>query len=208
MNERFPVGCNSRFLTFVIQYDIGDRIAIAHSESDASTTGSPGWLVKDVSLYHTTIVYGTTQEYATISNGKLSQSRIINCARSPRAQVNFTLKFGINVSSTTVEEFKQQLMDYVKSKPREWFAFAAFRMTRMEANQGYVEYIALIQHRESWQQIGAVLNSLADAQTFAFEMSKQMGMGYQSPSLPVDLRTTNVNFPGQNRDRGFMMGNN
>lgn len=172
-----------------MQYDIGDRINIAGSESEAPGGGSAGWIVKDVSLYHTTLIYGTTQEYATISNGRLSQSRIINCARSPRATLNFTMRFGVDISTDTVEEFKKQLIEYVKSKPREWFAFSAFRMTSIQANQGYVEYKIIIQHRESWQQIGALLNSLADVQTFAFELSKKMRMDYQSPSLPVDIRT-------------------
>jgi hypothetical protein len=147
-------------------------------------------MVKDVTLYHTTLIYGTTMEWATISNGQLSQMRIINHARSPRGLLNFKMKFGTHVSSATVDEFKQRLVDYVKSKPREWFAFSAFRMTVIEADQGFVEYKTVLQHRESWQNVGAMLNSLADAQTFAFDLSKSMGMDYHSPPLPVDLRAT------------------
>lgn len=126
-------------------------------------------------------------ECATIANGQLSQARIINHARSPRGLLNFSMKFGIKVSSTTVDEFKQQLMEYVKSKPREWFAFSAFRMTSIAADLGYVEYKTVLQHRESWQNVGALLNSLADVETFAFELMKSMGIGYHSPPLPVDL---------------------
>jgi len=128
-------------------------------------------------------------ECATIANGTLSTARIINQARSHRALLNFQMKFGINVSSTTVDDFKQQLMDFIKSKPREWFAFCAFRLIRIEVDLGFVEYKIMLQHRESWQNVGALLNSLADAQAFAFELMKGMGMDYHSPSLPVDLRT-------------------
>ena len=96
--------------------------------------------------YHTTVIYGTTQEYATFSNGALSTSRIINAARSPRATLGFLLKFGIHVSSKTIEQFKLDLMEHVKSKPREWLAFSAFRMTRIEADLGFVEYKCVLQH--------------------------------------------------------------
>jgi hypothetical protein len=146
--------------------------------------------------YHTTVIYGTTQEYATFSNGALSGSRIINAARSPRATLNFLMKFGINVSANTIERFQEDLIAYVKSKPREWLAFSAFRMTRIEANLGYVEYKCILQHREAWQQIGALMTSLADVQSHAVEMSKEMGMNFQSPSLPVEMRLAQAR-PGQ-----------
>lgn len=173
-----------------LQYDIGDRIAVAGTESDAPGTGSGTWVVKDVSLYHTTVIYGATQEYATFSNGRLSTSRIINAARSPRATLTFLMRFGISVSSETVDEFKKRLIEYVKARPREWFAFTAFRMTRIEADRAFVEYRLVLQHREAWQNIGALLNSLADVQSYAFDVSKSMGMNYENPSMPITLRMT------------------
>jgi small-conductance mechanosensitive channel len=42
-----------RGLLFILvqrPYDIGDRIAVAGPEDDASGTGSSGWIVKDVTL--------------------------------------------------------------------------------------------------------------------------------------------------------------
>lgn len=137
--------------------------------------------------YHTTFIYGTTQECATISNGSLSGARIINAARSPRATLNFKMKFGITVSTETVEEFKQELMEYVKSKPREWFDFSAFRLIRIEADLGFVEYKCVLQHRESWQEVGQLLDSLANVQSFAFDVSKEMHMTYKAPCMPVEL---------------------
>jgi hypothetical protein len=127
-------------------------------------------------------------EYATISNGALSGARIINAARSPRAMLNFIMKFGITVQVETVAAFKEQIIAYVKDKPREWLSFAAFRMTRIEANLGFVEYKIVAEHRESWQQIGALLTSLADLSSFAFELSREMKMGYKAPVMPVELK--------------------
>ena len=171
-------------------YDIGDRISVANPESESNPSGASGWIIKDVTLYHTTVIYVTTQEYATISNGALSKSRIINCARSPRATVFFLAKFGIGVSIDTISKYRERLTDYVKSKPREWIAFSAFRMTRFEADLGYVEYKIILQHREAWQQMPAILTSLGDVQAYGFMLVQEMNMGYKSPSLPVEMRLT------------------
>eukprot|EP00980_Cylindrotheca_fusiformis_P014044 scaffold3670_cov124-Cylindrotheca_fusiformis.AAC.20 len=176
------------FITIQRPYDIGDRVNVSNPESPSSGNGSPGWIVKDINLYHTTFLFGYTMEYATISNGALSTSRIINGARATRPYMNFTMKFGLNVPAETIASFKEQLIAYVKSKPREWNSFAAFRITRIEADQGYVAYIIVVEHRESWQQIGALLDSLGDLQAFAFELSREMKMGYKAPTMPIELK--------------------
>jgi hypothetical protein len=180
-----------RGLLFILvqrPYDIGDRINVNGIETDANPNGSPGWIVKDVTLYHTTVIYGTTQEYATYSNGALSGSRIINCARSPQAVLNFCMKFGLDTPHPVIEEFHTELKAYVKSKPREWLAFSAFRLNSIEADLGYVEYKILIQHRDSWQNIAALVTDLADVRQFAVNLSKTKGMTYQSPPLPVEMK--------------------
>lgn len=176
------------FITLQRPYDIGDRINVSAATSDSSGNGASGWIVKDVNLYHTTFIFGTTNEYATISNGSLSNERIINAARSQQACLNFVMKFGLAVPGETVQQLKDELMAYVKDKPREWLAFSAFRMTRIEADLGFVEYKIVCQHRESWQQIGALLESLAALQSFAFERSRALDMTYKAPSRPIEMK--------------------
>jgi len=39
-------------------YDVGDRIAVASNDNLASPDGSSGWIVKDIDLYSTTLVFG------------------------------------------------------------------------------------------------------------------------------------------------------
>eukprot|EP00980_Cylindrotheca_fusiformis_P014042 scaffold3670_cov124-Cylindrotheca_fusiformis.AAC.18 len=141
-------------------------------------------------------------EYATISNGALSSARIINGARAKRPFLNFTMKFGLNVPAETIAVFKEEIIANVKSKPREWNAFLAFRLTSIEANLGYVAYIVVAEHRESWQQIGALLNSLADLQAFAFELSKELKMGYKAPTMPIELSMMNNNAGQQGAANG------
>jgi hypothetical protein len=45
----------------------------------------------------------------------------------------------------------------------------------------------LLKHRDSWQNIGVVLQSKADVTSFCLELTKKLEMRYRSPPLPVDL---------------------
>jgi small-conductance mechanosensitive channel len=100
-------------------YDIGDRIATSYPYLDTSTTGSSDWIVRDVNLYSTTVVYGSTNEVATHSNGALSTLRIINATRSPRACLSFHLKFPINTSFAMIQVFKMAVEKFVRARSRE-----------------------------------------------------------------------------------------
>jgi hypothetical protein len=66
-------------------------------------------------------------------------------------------------------------------------SFLAFRATRVEADLGFVEHVVVAQHRESWQNLGALLESKAQLSSFALELSKKMDMRYVSPPMPIDL---------------------
>mmetsp|Transcript_4865 Transcript_4865/g.7570 ORF Transcript_4865/g.7570 Transcript_4865/m.7570 type:complete len:130 (-) Transcript_4865:246-635(-) len=92
----------------------------------------------------------------------------------------------------TVEIFKNELFEYIKARPREWIRPLAFRMNVISADLGYVEYFVLLNHRESWQQMGALKNSLSDVQQFCFELSASLGMGFESPPLPIQMDATSV----------------
>jgi small-conductance mechanosensitive channel len=52
--------------------------------------------VEDVTLFTTTVVNVWTNERATLSNGSLASSRIINAARSPQAYLYVYLKFSVD----------------------------------------------------------------------------------------------------------------
>jgi len=168
-------------------YDIGDRIAVSNVNKDTSTAGSATWFVKDVTLFATTVVFAATNEVATFSNGSLAASRIINAARSPQGVLFFNIKFPIGTSYNTLKVFRGCLEKFVTARPREWVKFLAFRATQVVADSGFVEYLVCAQHRQSWQEVGALKQSIADLESFALELSKKMGLRYESPPLPVDL---------------------
>ena len=171
-------------------YGIGDRINVSGTESLADNGGAQGWIVENVTLFTTSIVLGATNERATVSNGSLAKSRIINGARSQKAVLFFLLKFHLDVPFEKIEIFKAAVEKFVKARPREWLSLLGFRATRVEADLGFIEYIAVLQHRDNWQNIGALLQSKAILQSFCLELQKKMDMRFKSPPLPVDLKVT------------------
>ena len=168
-------------------YDIGDRIAVSDVNSIAGPDGTPTWFVQQVDLFKTTIRYATTNEVATVANGSLAASRVINAKRSPKANVFVYMKFGLKVPYAKIQIFRKAVEAFVKERPREWLALAGFRATQVATEQGFIEYVIVLSHRESWQNIGTILQSKADVASYCLELSKKLDMKYTAPSLPVSL---------------------
>jgi hypothetical protein len=93
-----------------------------------------------------------TNERATLSNGSLANSRIINSTRSPNASLHILLKFPVDVPYKKIEIFHKAMDEYALNRPREWVGGVRCRVTRVEAALGFVEYIVVANHRESWAQ--------------------------------------------------------
>jgi len=170
--------------------DIGDRIATSNPKSDTNVNGSPTWYVDSVTLFTTTVRFATTNETATYSNGSLAALRIINANRSPKAIIAVLIKFGLETPFTKITVFRTAVENFIKARPREWISLVGFRATRVEADVGYIEYKIVVQHRESWQNIGPVLQSKADLSSFCLEATKKLDMKYESPPMPVNLSTS------------------
>ena len=175
------------FITARRPYDIGDRINVSNPMVDTPASGSPGWIVKDVDLFTTTVLYASTNETATIANSTLAACRVINGARSPKASISISIKFPLESSYKKLQVFRGAVEGFVKARPREWRAFNSFRATRVEVDLGFVEYSICTEHRESWQAAGIISQSKAELTSFCLELSKKMGMRYRSPPKPVDL---------------------
>ncbi|GKY98944.1 hypothetical protein MPSEU_000850200 [Mayamaea pseudoterrestris] len=180
------------FIIYRKPYDIGDRINVSNPMTDTPGSGSPGWIVKDVDLFTTTVLYGSTNEVATYANSTLATCRIINGARSPKASVSFAIKFPLDVSYKLLKVFKGAVEEFIKARPREWRAFSSFRANRVEVDLGFVEYSVCAEHRESWQHSAMISQSKADLTSFCLELSKKMNMRYRSPSKPVELTFANA----------------
>ena len=70
----------------------------------------------------------------------------------------------------------------------------------------FIEYEVIAQHVESWQIIGQVLQSRADLSSFCLEVMKQMGMRYNSPSMPVNVTFQHEDHAGESNSN-FNEGN-
>ncbi|CAB9496802.1 Mechanosensitive ion channel protein [Seminavis robusta] len=168
-------------------YGVGDRVHLSNPQNETSPDGSSGWIIEKVTLFATHVYWGATNERATLCNGAISNSRVINAARSPNGTIYVHLKFGINTPQANIEIFRAAVEQYLKDRPREWLTFAGFRPSRVEVEKGYIAYTVIAQHRSSWQQVGAIIESKANLTTYCLEVSKQLEMRYRSPPLPVDL---------------------
>lgn len=94
--------------------------------------------MRDVDLYTTTVVFAGTGEKATLLNGSLASSRVINAARSPNPCVYVYVKFPIDTPLSKVEIFDEAIRKFVKSRPREWAQLLAFRVSVVAQELGYV----------------------------------------------------------------------
>lgn len=80
------------------------------------------------------------------------------------------------------------MIAFVKERPREWIRLVDFRSTSIEAHLGYVQYVLILQHREKWQNLGAVLSSRGEVFNYAVEVQKDLDMKYRAPHVPIDIR--------------------
>lgn len=172
-------------------YDIGDRISINPADEDPVAGGVMTWFVEKVTLYCTTVRLGATNEVATIANSSLACARIVNAARSHKAMVYVNLKLSVGVPQSKIQLLKEAVESFVKSRPREWLKCVSIRCTRVEADLGYFEYSIALQHRESWQNLGNILESRATVISFCMEVKKKLGLTYVAPLTPVHVTMQN-----------------
>lgn len=172
-------------------YDIGDSITITEisdtAEKRLESYGNQFWFVQGITLFTTTLRSALTNEVCTISNGALASKKIINAARSPKAQVFIYIKLSLEVPFEKIQLLGSILKEFISDRPREWITLSSFRGMTFECEQGYVEYELVAQHVESWQMFGQVLQSRADLSSFFLEVLKQMDLNYMTPSVPVNL---------------------
>ena len=88
-------------------FDVGDRIAVSDPVVDTNPDGSTGWIVEKVDLSTTTYRNALTREVATVGNGVLALTRVINQARSKEAQVVIRLKFDVDVPYSKIKLFRK-----------------------------------------------------------------------------------------------------
>lgn len=179
-------------------FDVGDRVNIDDVRSQPNTfSGESSWIIEKVDLYSTTARLGTSRELATFSNGSLAGMRIVNLNRSEKPNVYLPLKFPIEASMKQRQLFRRQMTNFIKERPRQWIKLVAFRSTRVEVDLGFIEFMLVIQHRERWQNVNAILVSRGEVLTYAIELQKELNLRYKAPYAPMDIRRFDVEEPSQ-----------
>lgn len=95
-------------------YGIGDLISVGGVESPGGMHGALPWIVENVTLFETVVCFIPTNERASLSNGSLANSRIINWARSPFARLQIYLQFPLNTPYEKIVIFKIAIEEYMK----------------------------------------------------------------------------------------------
>jgi hypothetical protein len=140
------------------------------------------FLATDLNLYSTTLRYAQSNEVATVSNGTISGSRIVNCNRSPNAVVVFDLLLHICL----IEEDKAQVYvsaieQFIRDHPRIWECVVFFRYDKFDADNEQAFCRIAVRHRNSWQDAGRILRDKGELQKFIYQLGKSMAVNFDSP---------------------------
>jgi len=164
-------------------YDIGDVICTSSLLDRMSLAdGASGAVVEDFDLFTTTLRLSQTNEVFVLPNTALSRLKIINMTCSGKALVHMKVKLAMGTSATQIQILKRVVDNFVKKRRREWVCVRDFSPSSIDDDLRYVFYSIILQHRESWQNARAVLESKVNFGCFCSEVQNQLGMRYVVPS--------------------------
>ena len=82
--------------------------------------------------------------------------------------------------------------EYLKVRPREWLALNGFRVKKIHTEKASMEVKIILQHRDSWQNIGQISDSKANLVSYCHEVQKKLGMQYHAPPVPLQILKGNA----------------
>lgn len=172
-------------------YDLGDRICVTSAQfAGGEPDAGHNWFVEDVNLFTTTLRYAPSNTVSSVNNGSIANSRIINYARSRRAQVDLTLLFRSNASAEQIRLFRSALERYIKDNPRTWSSIVVFRITNIDPDTEVITYNLRVQHQKSWQEMASVLINQGELMQFCITLMTKLGVVYDSPKSRVSVELT------------------
>jgi hypothetical protein len=136
----------------------------------------------DLNLYSTTLRYSQSNEVATVSNGTISGSRIVNCNRSPNAVVVFDLMLHICViEDDKAQVYVSAIEQIIHDHPRIWECVVFFRYDKFDADNEQAFCRIAVRHRNSWQDACRILRDKGELQKCIYQLSKSMVVNFDSP---------------------------
>lgn len=179
-------------------FDLGDRILIAGSESvaDPENVGS-SWFVQDISIYSSTLRFGPTNEIATVDNGSIARSRIVNYNRSPNALVTLKLRFCL-APQEQILVLREAIESFVQDRPRQWNQIMFFRCDNIDKDMMLMEYMLRIRHNKTWQDAASILMNRSELYSFCFELGEKLGINFDPPIRSLNVKATLAPTPESN----------
>ena len=172
-------------------FDLGDRISLATGLANSTPPSSDTWIVEDINLMTTTLRFAATNELSTINNSTLSTARIVNCARSDKAIVRFRMIFRVDASLDHLADFKKQLEEYLRDRPRVWAGLLQFANDGIDSTDGFITYMIGVQNVEAWQELGKIVAHRGELQREALQIAKELKIDYQTPPDQKNIELVN-----------------
>lgn len=120
----------------------------------------------------------THHTVATVNNGALALSRIINCNRSSDALITLNLQLQASATNEQLDLFREAVEKFVEDRPRLWEQIVFFRCDKIDQNVELMEFTLRVQHRKSWQDAGSITMNQSELRKFCFEMGKKLDINY------------------------------
>jgi hypothetical protein len=138
---------------------------------------------QDITLFSTTLRFGSTNEVASFSNGSIANSRITNCARSKNATIAIPMTFHISChEGNAIEEYRRGIEEYIQEHPNIWDSVFFFRCEDIDPNNEFVTYRVAIRSRFSWQVSNKVIHFQGEFHRFLVALAYKLRIKYDTPN--------------------------
>jgi hypothetical protein len=185
-------------------YDLGDRIVINNSEDVTNNGVAFSWVVEDINLFTTTLRYGATNEVATVSNGSIASSRIVNCQRSQNALITLELQFALDATEEKMCQYQAMIEQYIRERPRTWDGFGFFRCDGIDTGLQLKMYTLQARHNKTWQDAQHIFLSRSRLLKFCIETGYMMKVNYEIIHNQINYDGGRWEGPRLKSDRNLM----
>ena len=141
----------------------------------------------------------------------MSQSKIVNCQRSPSALVFLQIKLHSKIlEGQKLKQLRESLQDYVRDHPRIWDNMLYLRHdhfgaisvesalswkpnSRLDADNQFIIFSLCFQNRISWQSAARVNMNRADLLRHIYGICMDLGVQYDNMSpRPILVQNGNI----------------
>jgi len=94
----------------------------------------------------------------------------------------------MDVPNDKLHKFREEVLTLIRNRPArmDWLP-CAFRVISVNDQLGFLDYIVIVDHRESWVAWDQVHCSESDLIGFGIAFAKELGIAYQQPILPIQM---------------------